>query len=181
MTFTVERIVRGDTFLTFDEFGITAVDLRKVFLGLVKALVFQSICEYYWHLLMHTGPMYKRFHKFHHHYKVPRPFDDMYIHPIESFGYYCIFFAPAHVLKISAVSFSLYVVILGTCGVIDHSGCSFKVPLLYNSDDHEAHHRFFNVNYAFPFPFMDLLHQTYFGQYCGMEFCPPRPSVKQKM
>ena len=41
---------------------------------------------------MHLPWFYKRFHKMHHHYKAPRPFDDLYIHPLESFGYYLIFF-----------------------------------------------------------------------------------------
>jgi len=49
----------------------------------VASLGWQSAWEYYWHRLMHYGPVYRRFHKHHHFYKAPAPFDDMYIAPLE--------------------------------------------------------------------------------------------------
>ncbi len=40
--------------------------------------------------------------------------------------------------------------------------CQFLPRLgLYDTRDHDAHHRYFNVNYAFPFPYMDWIHGTY--------------------
>jgi sterol desaturase/sphingolipid hydroxylase (fatty acid hydroxylase superfamily) len=36
--------------------------------------------------------------------------------------------------------------------------------------DHDTHHSRFAVNYAFPFPFMDVLHGTYRGTWLGREF-----------
>ena len=52
-------------------------------------------------------------------------------------------------------------IIMGLCGVLDHSGIIFYVPNLYDTRDHDVHHEKFDVNYAFPFIFMDVIHNTY--------------------
>jgi len=105
------------------------------------AVAYQLFVEYYWHRLMHLPWFYKRFHKMHHCYKAPRPFDDLYIHPLESFGYYCILYAPPFLFQIHALGFALYMATMGTAGVLDHSGVRAKVPLLYNTEDHDMHHQ----------------------------------------
>ena len=52
--------------------------------GLVGVgLLWQNVWEYYWHRLMHVPFIYRRFHKHHHFYKAPSPFDDMNIAPLE--------------------------------------------------------------------------------------------------
>jgi sterol desaturase/sphingolipid hydroxylase (fatty acid hydroxylase superfamily) len=53
-------------------------------------------------------------------------------------------------------------IVMGLCGVLDHSGIIFCIPNLYDTRDHDAHHEKFDVNYAFPFIFMDVLHSTYY-------------------
>lgn len=58
-------------------------------------------------------------------------------------------------------SFAVYMIIMGACGVLDHSGVRLGWRGVYATADHDEHHRLFNVNYAFPFPFMDLLHRTH--------------------
>jgi len=49
----------------------------------VLGVLWQNVWEYYWHRLMHVPSIYRRFHKHHHFYKAPSPFDDMYIAPLE--------------------------------------------------------------------------------------------------
>jgi Fatty acid hydroxylase superfamily len=149
---------------------------------------------------MHLQPFYKLFHKHHHKYKSPEPFDDMCIHPIEAIGYYCILYAPPLLFRCHVYAFVGYMVLMGLCGVLDHSGghmytynthtytlfrdthihththththahtqthththtvgVSLSLPG-YNTADHDLHHEAFDVNFAFPFVAMDVLHGT---------------------
>lgn len=129
----------------------------------VMAIVWQSIVEYYWHVMMHWPFFYKTMHKIHHSYKAPELFDDMYIHPLEATGYYLILYSPPFLpmLNIHIASFLAYMGIMGICGVLDHSGISMRIAGLYDTRDHDIHHLKTVVNYSFPFPFMDYLHNTY--------------------
>lgn len=70
--------------------------------------------------------MYRTFHKYHHYNKSPEPFDDMLIHPAEAFGYYCIMYCPPLVVDVHLYTFVAYMVVLGICGVMDHSGVKVK-------------------------------------------------------
>jgi len=129
---------------------------------LLYAVGWQCVAEYYWHRLMHWPPCYRRFHKLHHHYKAPEPFDDLFIHPTEAFGYYCILFSPVLLVPdLPIMSFFAYMGVMGLCGILDHSGITLKLPGIYNTADHDIHHEYFHFNYAFPFIALDLLHGTY--------------------
>ena len=135
-----------------------------LFLGeVMMAILWQSVLEYYWHVVMHWPFFYKHMHKWHHTYKAPELFDDMYIHPLEAVGYYCILYSPPFLpfLQLHVLSFLAYMAIMGICGVLDHSGISMRIPGLYDTRDHDIHHLLTLVNYSFPFPFMDYLHGTY--------------------
>jgi sterol desaturase/sphingolipid hydroxylase (fatty acid hydroxylase superfamily) len=179
--YTTEMSVRGLNGMRFtplSEYGV-----GNMLIDLAVAVVFENIVEYYWHVLMHTRVCYNWFHKHHHYYKAPQPFDDMMIHPLEGFGYYCILYAPPFVLaQMHIVAYVLYMIIMGICGVLDHSGVKFSisVPLgpwrlpIYNTVDHDLHHEKFNVNYAFPSPYMDYLHGTH---YHGDKFLPRQSST----
>ncbi len=107
------------------------------------------------------------------------------IHPAEAFGYFCILFSPAFALpKCHVAAFLAYMALMGTCGVLDHSGIRFSLALplpftrgkgkggkrrqqllLYDSADHDVHHMSGYgaraVNLGFPFPALDKLHGTY--------------------
>jgi len=137
---------------------------------IVAAYIYENIMEYYWHRSMHLPVMYRLFHKIHHFHKRPEPFDDLYVHPIEVAGYYCILYSPAFIFPFHAYSYFTYMVIMGLTGVLDHSGVPVHIPGIYNSDDHATHHVKFNVNYAFPHPFMDILHGTFDGEFLGYAF-----------
>ncbi len=139
----------------------------EVFLQFIVSIIYQSVLEYYWHRIMHWKYCYRYLHKFHHAYKAPEPWDDMYIHPLEAFGYYCILYGPPFLFSIHKYAFIAYMIVMGICGVLDHSGINFEFPGLYNTIDHDNHHAKFEVNYSFPFPFMDILHGTYEGTFWG--------------
>ena len=142
-------------------------DYTDYFKAFATAVAWQSVIEYYWHRLMHWGWIYKAFHKLHHTYQHPVPFDDLFIHPVEAMGYYLILYSPAFLPilpKIPLASFVTYMAVMGLCGVFDHSGvASLRIPGgIYETTDHANHHSPFVVNYAFPFPLMDIVHQTYY-------------------
>jgi sterol desaturase/sphingolipid hydroxylase (fatty acid hydroxylase superfamily) len=98
--------------------------------------------------------------------KSPEPFDDLLIHPVEAFGYYCILFSPPFVFRHSALSFVIYFSVMGICGILDHAGINFKTAF-YRAEDHDTHHLLFNVNFGFPTPHFDLLFGTYRGEFAG--------------
>ena len=153
---------RPDTLMRRQVTSLKDCGLYRVFLDFILAVVHQSCLEYYWHRLMHYKFFYTTFHKIHHYYKSPEPWDDMYIHPLEAFGYYCILYSPPFIYHIHCYSFIAYMVVMGICGVLDHSGVRISLPGIYCTVDHSFHHEKFNVNYSFPFPFMDMLHGTYY-------------------
>lgn len=104
--------------------------------GFISGHIYQGLLEYYWHVGLHWGPLYRTFHKIHHYYKNPEPFDDMYIHPLEAFGYYCILFSPPLVLPMHIHAYLAYMVVNGLTGVLDHSGIHFRIPNIYDTADH---------------------------------------------
>ena len=121
--------------------------------------------------MQHLPFFYRHLHKLHHAYTAPQPFDDLMIHPLEAAGYYCILYAPAFVVPQSVLSFFCYMAVIGLCGVVDHCGIRVRVWGLYDSAEHDEHHRLYTCNYSFPFSFMDRLHGT---------FTPPQPSPRRK-
>lgn len=132
-----------------------------IMLETVCIIIYENIVEYYWHRLMHINYFYITFHKYHHYFKSPQPYNDMFIHPIEAIGYYTILYSPAILFPIHSYSFILYMIYMGIFGVLDHSGVIFEIPYIYNTVVHDLHHKLYNVNYCFPNIFMDLIHNTY--------------------
>lgn len=165
-----ELIVRGYSRTVFDPLSLSVA--LKIGIDLLVALTWQSVAEYYWHRLLHLPVLYKMFHKYHHFYKSPEPFDDMYIHPLEAAGYYCILYSPPMLFPVHFYAFLIYMALLGVLGIVDHSGIIFSIPWLYHSRDHDAHHSQFEVNYSFPFPFVDIVHGTFEGSYGGRDYKP---------
>lgn len=170
--FTTQMCVTGRARMMFDD--LATHGLGAVALELLVAVVYENVTEYYWHRLMHLPGLYARLHKHHHFYKSPEPWDDMYIHPLEAAGYYCILYAPPFLFRMHYSAFLAYMVVMGLCGVLDHSGVHVSLPGLYNTEDHDAHHSKFEVNYAFPLPYMDLLHGTFEGEFLGRKIVRKR-------
>lgn len=165
---TCELCINNQSKMIFDT--LESYGYLTAFYDFCIAIIYENTVEYYWHRIMHSKLCYKRFHKFHHFYKNPEPFDDMYIHPLEAFGYYCILYAPPFLFRCHISAFLGYMVVMGVCGILDHSGIKFEVPFLYNTVDHDNHHLKFDVNYGFPSPLMDIFHGTYDGLFMGIKF-----------
>ena len=108
------------------EYGVLAI-VYDLFI----AFMYENIVEYYWHRLMHTRICYSYFHKYHHYYKAPEVWDDLYIHPIEAFGYYCILYSPPFIFHTHIYAFLMYMAIMGLCGVLDHSGIHTYIHYIY--------------------------------------------------
>jgi hypothetical protein len=43
---------------------------------------------------------------------------------------------------------------------------------IYDTRDHDKHHSNFEMNYGFPFPYLDLFHGTYQGKFLGFDIIP---------
>lgn len=124
--FVTELCMRGHSRMNFsspNEYGIIFI-IRDFTL----AVIYENFAEYYWHRFLHSKMMYKRFHKYHHFIKSPEPWDDMYIHPLEAVIYYLILYAPPFLFQCHYFSFLFYMVVMGLCGTLDHSGIKFCVP-----------------------------------------------------
>lgn len=165
---TTEISVRGLNLMSYEP--IERYGWGKMLSNLLLAISFENTVEYYWHRTLHSRHLYARFHKIHHYYKCPQPFDDLYIHPLEAFIYYCILYAPPFLFPIHVHAFTVYMIIMGVLGNMDHSDIPFTIPGVYDTNDHAMHHLKFEMNYGFPFPYLDLLHGTYQGRFLGMEF-----------
>ena len=136
--------------------------------GVLASLAVQSVLEYYWHALMHTPFFYARLHRYHHFYKAPQVFDDLMIHPVEAFGYYCILFSPAVLVRQHWAAFLAYMSLCGVFGILDHSGIAVTLlgRTVYDTRAHDVHHQKgfgpgVYVNLAFPFTLMDVVHRTF--------------------
>lgn len=168
--FITELSYQEITKFEYFEFNSVFHAIYIVIPQLLSIILYENIIEYYWHRLMHTKYCYKHLHKYHHVYKSPEPWDDLYIHPIEAFGYYCILYSPPLLFSIHVYTFIGYMIVMGLCGVIDHSGVRVEIVNVYNSLDHDLHHQKYDVNYGFPFIYMDILHKTYTGTFLGMRY-----------
>ena len=157
---TAELCIRGQCRMRDLGLSWADVDVLELVLATAGCVVYESVVEYYWHRLMHLRFFYATFHKFHHSYKAPEVWDDMMIHPLEAFGYYIILYAPPFIFPIRLLSFLAYMVVMGLCGVIDHSGINIRIGI-YHSADHDIHHEKFIYNYGFPFMILDYLHGTF--------------------
>lgn len=152
-----ELTVRGQSSITFDP----NLTITSWILQLTGIVLWENLVEYYWHRAMHLPTIYRFLHKYHHRFKAPEPFCDMFIHPLEAFGYYCILYSPAILFRIDYYTLIAYMIIMGVCGVLDHSGIKLRIPFVYDTRDHDLHHALFDVNYGFPVPWLDILHGTY--------------------
>jgi len=151
-----ELTVRGHSGICFGD-----ISLPSLVVEVSLAVAWQCVVEYYWHRMQHLPFFYRHMHKHHHRFKSPEPFCDMNIHPLEAIGYYCILYSPSVVMRIHFFSFVVYMIVMGLCGVLDHSGVIVRIPHVYDTREHDLHHSCFDVNYSFPFPFMDMLHGTF--------------------
>ncbi|KAH9071231.1 hypothetical protein Ae201684P_003129 [Aphanomyces euteiches] len=124
---STELHMRGHSQMTFDASPSIATIVRQI----IVACVFENTVEYYWHCLLHCRFLYTRVHKR---------------------RVLLVLYGP-FVFSMHVSAFAIYMIIMGTFGVLDHSGLPFRIPLVYNSEDHAMHHAKVIVNLGFPFPY----------------------------
>eukprot|EP00834_Sanchytrium_tribonematis_P002631 NODE_85_length_22232_cov_1.318619.p15 type:complete len:185 gc:universal NODE_85_length_22232_cov_1.318619:10745-11299(+) len=76
-----------------------------------------TIFSYFWHRALHIPILYKNFHKIHHHYKSPMPFDDLFFHPVEYAVYGWFLLIPLFLFNLTPLEIILYLTPLGLLGM----------------------------------------------------------------
>jgi len=131
-------------------------------LGTGVLFVLVDGAAYYVHRFMHTKPMYRRFHRFHHKWGAPSPWVVVAVHPVEFLLLQAATFAPMFLLPfhyLSAIAVFLYVLIFN---IVDHSGVRLVsiLPWQGPSAYHDDHHVHFHVNFGQHLMIFDRVHGT---------------------
>ena len=167
-----ELCVKGKSKMKF--LSLTEYGSQNVLKDLILAIIYENVAEYYWHRFLHSKLFYKKFHKYHHHIKSPEPWDDMYIHPCEAIIYYIILYSPPFLFSCHYYSFLLYMVIMGLCGTLDHSGVKINIPGKINFSFLFLLQMFF---YFFSFLFFCIISLTSACTFYIIIFLPPSFSI----
>lgn len=138
-----------------------------IFLGLMHTI------QYFEHRIMHD--LFYRYHKYHHYFKNPEPWDGFYVHPIEMYINMTIFFGPCLVMHpyIGLIEIlSAHLIFLLESG-ISHTGIRTGIRYLDKmSVHHELHHSEPHCNYGTLTKFYDTLFNTLYK--------PPNGSKDEK-
>lgn len=122
------------------------------FVSMVVLVPIWAGVHFYWfHRLLHVGPLYVRIHSWHHKNTNTGPWSGLAMHPLESFflmfDTMIFFIVPAH--PIHAIFLLLH---HGIGAPVSHSGFEHlvvrkkKIPL--GDFFHQLHHRFYDCNYG---------------------------------
>lgn len=117
---------------------------------------------YYVHRLLHTRPLYRRFHKVHHRWGAPTPWVVIAVHPVEFFMLQIATFLPLLILPFHfGVVIAVFVYVFAF-NIVDHSGVRLKSmwPWQGPSAYHDDHHVHFHVNFGQHLMFFDRVHGT---------------------
>lgn len=117
--------------------------------NLLIFMLLMHITQYFEHLMMHKF-LYK-YHKPHHHFKNPEPWDGYYVHPVETYINMIIFFLPCLLmydylgLTEILIAHSIFIIESG----IAHTGVRIGNTYLDQmTEHHELHHIDSNCNYG---------------------------------
>ena len=144
--------------------------LIKTFTG---CLLLRDFFQYWWHQILHSKLLYKRFHAAHH--AIVHTHDDYDGYYIESFETACAaFFAylPAFIIPnvhvTAVIVFQVYAAFL--IFSMNHCGREFRIAfkvigfakpvVLYDNQHHDDHHAYRHGNYAELLPILDDIFGT---------------------
>lgn len=129
---------------------------NKMVIDILLSTLLVDILFYVCHRILHTKPMYKRFHKLHHDIKNPVGFSSLYTSITELyFGNILPVYLPLILLSSHSITVNVWIVVttLNTI-ILSHSGYKCLAGF------HDLHHEKFNVNYGVLF-LMDKIFGTF--------------------
>jgi len=123
------------------------------------------ITQYVEHMMMHK--LLYKYHKYHHYFKNPEPWDGLYVHPIETYFNMIIFFLPCLIMYdyIGLTEILIAHSIFITESAIAHTG--IKIGIKYVDEmttHHELHHIHPESNYGTMSKFCDSTFNTLFDK-----------------
>ncbi|MFI4957053.1 MAG: sterol desaturase family protein [Gammaproteobacteria bacterium] len=159
------------------KFSIIHFNATSLWGVVVLLLSFMFIVEpiyYFYHRLLHTKFLYKRFHIHHHRAIVPTPISAFYFTLTERLSYTVLFVLPLFLLSaLNLLSIPLLVIFTLSFDIINALGHTntqlfsenYKKSIwhlfFYSPDFHGDHHKYFRTNYSLFMPLWDKLFKTY--------------------
>ncbi len=125
------------------------IDILIVVINTMLLLSMIHFTQYFEHVIMHRY-LYK-YHKLHHHFKNPEPWDGYYLHPIEMYVNMLIFFFPCLVMHryLGLIEVLIPQIIFFVETGASHTGVRPGIGYLDTmSTHHELHHMYSDCNYG---------------------------------
>jgi Delta7-sterol 5-desaturase len=117
---------------------------------------------YYAHRLLHTRPLFRHVHHWHHRYVATAPFAVVAMHPVEFLFFQAATFLPLFVIPFHYLSVIAVLVYTLAFNIVDHSGVRLRsrLPWQVPTAFHDDHHLHFHVNFGQHLTLWDRLHGT---------------------
>lgn len=154
-------IVALQYYVIFHFYEMKHTHIPTIVLNTFLLLVIMHFVQYIEHFVMHKY-LYK-YHKYHHYFKNPEPWDGYYVHPIETYINILIFMIPCIIMHNyigpiePLISQSIFFIESG----MSHTGVRIGIKYFDQmSTHHEMHHLHSDCNYGTLSPICDKLFGT---------------------
>ena len=157
------------------EYGVPFPPVWKIAMHIAIFFVMEDAWHYWFHRILHYGPLYKAIHKLHHTYSAPFGLAAEYASPIEvmllGIG---IVGSPILWVSLSGelhlITMYLWIILRLFQAIDAHSGYDFPwslchiLPFWAGASHHDLHHERFIGNYASSFRWWDFCLDTEAGE-----------------
>ena len=140
--------------------------ISTIIMNTLLLLTLIHFSQYIEHKIMHKF-LYK-YHKYHHHFKNPEPWDGYYVHPIEMYINLLIFFFPCLLMHkyVGLIEVLIVQVIFYLETGFSHTGVKTGISFLDTmSTHHELHHMYSDCNYGTLSTLCDTVFGTLYKKY----------------